>query len=329
MQAYLAAQTARKLEAAKQLRQRKLAKIQFKAADATARAKSIALNAAKDAETKAQRIKGKVETAAERRDRFLNLVASKAAFHNARHERNVEYVRSNLLLDARSTVVKLESKMAAAEYLRTLDLSLRQSKAALTNERAANVVERQRLHAHVVPMIGAARIRASHYAASERRADAISDIAEKAHGFVRRAVMTCAAAEVKARTDKETLRANMEERLTAAAERKGELLARDVTAMAGGGPSSPSPERAAARANGTLGHPRSAHGAARRRLSESPGSGGVGAAGGTVYRPPSPSSPYHPQRNTEGRRGRGVRSSAGNRGDGCFSVPTSPVGAGA
>lgn len=306
------------------------------AADATARAKSIALNAAKDAETKARRIKGKVETAAERRDRFLNLVASKAAFYNARHERNVEYVRNNLLLDARSTVVKLESKMAAAEYLRTLDLRLRQSKAALTNERAANVVERQRLHAHVNPMIGAARIRASHFAASERRADVISDIADKAHGFVRRAVMTCAAAEMKARVHKETLRANMEERLAAAAERKEELLARDVTAMAGGGPS-PSPDRAAAvgaaRWSGTPGRSCSAPGAAHRRLSESPGSGGAGAAGGTVYRPPSPSSPYYPQQLVEGRRSRSsakrLRHSVGNRGDGCFSVPTSPVGAGA
>ena len=146
----LTAQTSRKLEAAKQLRQRKLAKIQFKAADATARAKSIALNNVKDTETKKQQISSKVETAAQRRDRFLNHVASKAAFYNARHEHTVKHVRSSHILDARTTVVKLESKMAAAEYLRTLDLRLRQSKAALTNEKAANVVGLYKLNP-VVP----------------------------------------------------------------------------------------------------------------------------------------------------------------------------------
>lgn len=328
----LAAQTSRKLEAAKQLRERKLATVQFKAADATARGKSIALNAAKDAEHKARRIKGKAETAAQRRDRFLNLVASKAAFYNARHERNVEHVRANSQLEARVAVVQLESKMAAAEYLRTLDLRLRQSKAALTNERAAMAVERQRFASYAKPMMMAKNIRDSQSDASERRADAMTHVVEKAHGFVRRAVMTCAVAELKAKVHTETMRAHMEERLAAAAERKGDLLARDVTAMAGGGPSPSPPKR-----GGGGGRPQRAHSAigfhtARRRLSESPRVG----AGGTVFRPPSPGSPYYTQQlerdllAEEGRRSRaGVKRSRHSiaGGEGSFSVPTSPVGA--
>jgi len=289
LQAYLTSQTARKLEAAKQLRQRKIAGIQFKAADATARAKSIAVVAAKDAATKAMRIKGKVETAVQRRDRFLFFVASKAAFYNARHERGVAHVRANLFLDARTTVVKLESKMAAAEYLRTLDLRLRQSKAALTNERAANVVERQRLTSHVSPMIGAARIRAGQYMASERRNDALTDIANRAHGFVRKAVLTCAVAEVRAKEQTDTLRANLEDRLAAAAERKGDLLACHANVMAGGGPS---PDRTMAAA---VARPQSARGAFRRP-SES-----TGSTGGTVFRPPSPGSPFYSPRRAVAR----------------------------
>lgn len=281
--------------------------IQFKAADSTARAKSIALKQAKEAETKAALISAKVETAAQRRDRFLNLVASKAAFYNKRHAQNVRHARESLLMDARTTVVKLESKQAAAEYLRELDLRLRQSKASLTVERAANVVERQRLSDHVSPMIGAARIRAEQFMASERRAENITDIAARAHGFVRRAVLTCALNEVRAKEQAEAMRANLEERLAAAAERKEDLLASNVNAMAGGGPS-PSPER-----KSPAGRPRSAFGAAR-------------SPGGTVFRPPS-SSPGYLLAKAPVKGPRRYHGTSGSGGDGCFSVPTSPIGA--
>ena len=246
--------------------------------------------------------------------------------------------RANLLLDARMTVVKLESKMMAAEYLRTLDLRLRQSKAALTIERAASVVERQKLHDHVVPMVQACRIRDSQNSAAERRANAMTRVAEKAHGFVRRVVMTCAAAEMKARVQAEAARVNMEDRLAAAAERKEELLARDVTAMAGGGPASPSPERTTSAKRAQRPRPLTAlagdYPGARRRLSESP----FGVSGTTVYRPPSPDSPYLYKEieNDESRSRARSRSSRGGMkrsrhsiagGEASCSVPSSPVGA--
>ena len=247
-----------------------------------------------------------METAAQRRDRFLTLVASKAAFYNRRHDRNVTHARTAHALDVRTAVARLESRMAAAEYLRDLDLRLRQSKATLTVERAAAVVESQRLASYVSPMLGAARIKIVQEMASERRAGFLNEIAERAHSSVRRAVLTCATADVRAREHAEALRANLEDRLAAAADRKEDLLATNVNALAGGGPpcaSSPSPKR-----------PASATRAKRADLIE-----GVSSVGRTVFRPPSPGGPYSPETRAAARvkRGEGVSRSA----------PTSPAGA--
>jgi hypothetical protein len=215
-----------------------------------------------------------------------------------------------------------------------------------------NLVERQRLSHHVSPMIGAARIRQGLYRASQNRADVLTEVANKAHGFVRRAVLTCAAAEIRAKEHSEMLKANLDQRLAAAAERKGDLLALNVTALAGGGPS---PDRATS-ARSPAGRHRSAAeracsagallAAAPRLLSVQSPAGGGTTPGGTVFRPPSPGSPYYysaasqqPGSAGQPRRARSSRSSVKSRhssmdwvdlgagGDACFSLPSSPVGA--
>ena len=80
----------------------------------------------------------------------------------------------------------MESKHAAADYLRALDVHLRQSKAALTNVHVANVVERQRLTDAVSPMLRVAKIRATQHLAEERRQVALYQVASKANFFVRK-----------------------------------------------------------------------------------------------------------------------------------------------
>ena len=71
--------------------------------------------------------------------------------------------------------------------------------------------------------------------ASERRSEVLFDIQNKAHKFIRRAVVTCANNEVQNRRLSEHKRASLEERLAAAERRKEELLRCGVS-MAGGGP---------------------------------------------------------------------------------------------
>ena len=144
--------------------------------------------------------------------------------------------RAARVLDARVIAAGIQSKQAAADYLRSLDLRLRQQRAALTNERAAIVVERQRLSQHIQPMVAGAKLRAEQFMASERRSEALFDIQNKAHKFIRRAVVTCANNEVQNRRLSEHKRASLEERLAAAERRKEELLLCGVS-MAGGGPS--------------------------------------------------------------------------------------------
>ena len=144
--------------------------------------------------------------------------------------------RAARVLDARVIAAGIQSKQAAADYLRSLDLRLRQQRAALTNERAAIVVERQRLSQHIQPMVAGAKLRAEQFMASERRSEVLFDIQNKAHKFIRRAVVTCANNEVQNRRLSEYKRANLEERLAAAERRKEELLLCGVS-MAGGGPS--------------------------------------------------------------------------------------------
>ena len=144
--------------------------------------------------------------------------------------------RAARVLDARVIAAGIQSKQAAADYLRSLDLRLRQQRAALTNERAAIVVERQRLSQHIQPMVAGAKLRAEQFMASERRSEVLFDIQNKAHKFIRRAVVTCANNEVQNRRLSEHKRASLEERLAAAERRKEELLLYGVS-MAGGGPS--------------------------------------------------------------------------------------------
>uniref|UniRef100_A0A7S0I994 Uncharacterized protein n=1 Tax=Micromonas pusilla TaxID=38833 RepID=A0A7S0I994_MICPS len=234
--AELQAQYERKLEAAAQKRERRLANRQFAAADATARAKSIALERSRESETIARRLSDRIFEAAHRRDAQLDIVASKAAFFNERAVRVAAHKRAARVLDARVIAAGIQSKQAAADYLRSLDLRLRQQRAALTNERAAIVVERQRLSQHIQPMVAGAKLRAEQFMASERRSEALFDIQNKAHKFIRRAVVTCANNEVQNRRLSEHKRANLEERLAAAERRKEELLLCGVS-MAGGGPS--------------------------------------------------------------------------------------------
>lgn len=150
--------------------------------------------------------------------------------------RVAEHKRAARVLDARVIAAGIQSKQAAADYLRGLDLRLRQQRAALTNERAAIVVERQRLSQHIQPMVAGAKLRAEQFMASERRSEVIFDIQNRAHKFIRRAVVTCANNEVQNRRLSEYKRANLEERLAAAERRKEELLLCGVS-MAGGGPS--------------------------------------------------------------------------------------------
>ena len=160
-QAYLAAQTARKLEAASQSRQRAMARVTFAGVDATAKAKSIAVDAARRAAHKAHTLQATMSTASKRRDARVSLVANKVAFYNARAAHTTSIARYSVLADAKQLVAKVESKQAAADYLRALDQRLRQSKAALTNQRVANVVERQRLTTAVSPMLRVAKMRAT------------------------------------------------------------------------------------------------------------------------------------------------------------------------
>ena len=204
--------------------------------DATARAKSIALERSRESETIARRLSDRIFEAAHRRDAQLDIVASKAAFFNERAVRVAEHKRAARVLDARVIAAGIQSKQAAADYLRSLDLRLRQQRAALTNERAAIVVERQRLSQHIQPMVAGAKLRAEQFMASERRSEVIFDIQNRAHKFIRRAVVTCANNEVQNRRLSEYKRANLEERLAAAERRKEELLLCGVS-MAGGGPS--------------------------------------------------------------------------------------------
>ena len=115
--------------------------------------------------------------------------------------------------------------MAAAEYLRELDLRLRRTRAALANERAAHVLERRRFSDHVAPVIGAARIRADQQLARERRERVLDDVSAKARDFIRRAVLTvCAFVEVRDARRAERGRARIDARLSAACDRKEAYL---------------------------------------------------------------------------------------------------------
>lgn len=170
------------------------------------------------------RVRRKLDSAAARRDRVLELVSGKAAFFNIRAERAVAHARLSALVDARAAVARVESKMAAAEYLRELDLRLRRTRAALANERAAHVLERRRFSDHVAPVIGAARIRADQQLARERRERVLDDVSAKARDFIRRAVLTCAFVEVRDARRAERGRARIEARLSAACDRKEAYL---------------------------------------------------------------------------------------------------------
>jgi len=194
------------------------------------------LEKSRESETIARRLSDRIFGAAHRRDAQLDIVASKAAFFNERAVRVAAHKRAATVLDARVIAAGIQSRQAAADYLRSLDLRLRQQRAALTNERAAIVVERQRLSQHIQPMVAGAKLRAEQFMASERRSEAIFDIQNRAHKFIRRAVVTCANNEVQNRRLSEYKRANLEERLAAAERRKEELLLCGVS-MAGGGPS--------------------------------------------------------------------------------------------
>ena len=223
-QALLAAQTARKLEAAEQKRARALAAVAFRGADAGARVKAAALAATRLASDRSVRVRRKLDSAAARRDRVLELVSGKAAFFNIRAERAVAHARLSALVDARAAVARVESKMAAAEYLRELDLRLRRTRAALANERAAHVLERRRFSDHVAPVIGAARIRADQQLARERRERVLDDVSAKARDFIRRAVLTVAFVEVRDARRAERGRARIDARLSAACDRKEAYL---------------------------------------------------------------------------------------------------------
>jgi hypothetical protein len=266
------------------------------------------LKAARAAAEKAAAIETKVDVAVARRDAFLNLVAFKAHFFNARADRAVKHAKANARMDAKVTATRLQSRMAAAAYLRGLDVRLRQSKAALTTERAAHVVERQRLQNHVSPLIEAARIRADQFLADERRNEAVNATAARAHRFIRRAVVTAATREYNEAATAATRRANLEEKLAAAAERKSEMLS---LAYAGGGPEidsvrgSPtgswprmsrasSPRAARDFVSASTSPIKEIELAARARARGRPSTARGPRDLATVFRPPSPDSPYYP-----------------------------------
>lgn len=266
------------------------------------------MKAARAAAEKAAAIETKVDVAVARRDAFLNLVAFKAHFFNARADRAVKHAKANARMDAKVTATRLQSRMAAAAYLRGLDVRLRQSKAALTTERAAHVVERQRLQNHVSPLIEAARIRADQFLADERRNEAVNATAARAHRFIRRAVVTAATREYNEAATAATRRANLEEKLAAAAERKSEMLS---LAYAGGGPEidsvrgSPtgswprmsrasSPRAARDFVSASTSPIKEIELAARARARGRPSTARGPRDLATVFRPPSPDSPYYP-----------------------------------
>jgi predicted negative regulator of RcsB-dependent stress response len=150
-----------------------------------AKAKSIAVNAARHTAHAAHALQASMSTASKRRDARVSLVANKAAFYNARAAHTTSIARYSVLADAKQLVAKVESKQAAADYLRALDQRVRQSKAALTKQRVANVVERQRMTNATSPMLRGAKMRATQSLAEERRHESLTQVASKAGAYTR------------------------------------------------------------------------------------------------------------------------------------------------
>lgn len=226
--ASVAAKQERKLESASEARRRRLDAVAFRAADAAARVKSKARERRLSFSERAAELDVRLRRASRRRDAITNRVALKASFFSLRAARAAMRAEAKAKARSEETASRLARRVADAALLRELDVRLRQCKAALVNERASHVVERRRLSDSVAPMLGAARLNAQLARAAARREGVVAAVAQRARAFVRRAVVTCAAREVRAERSSAQKRASLEARVDAAARRKARFLERRV-----------------------------------------------------------------------------------------------------
>lgn len=226
--ASVAAKQERKLESASEARRRRLDAVAFRAADAAARVKSKARERRLSFSERAAELDVRLRRASRRRDDITNRVALKASFFSLRAARAAMRAEAKAKARSEETASRLARRVADAALLRDLDVRLRQCKAALVNERASHVVERRRLSDSVAPMLGAARLNAQLARAAARREGVVAAVAQRARAFVRRAVVTCAAREVRAERSSAQKRASLEARVDAAARRKARFLERRV-----------------------------------------------------------------------------------------------------
>lgn len=262
--AALASAIDRALEAASEKRKQQLRAVQFKAHNETAKVKSIAKQAELKKTTLAAKIDDQLELASQKRAAILNARSRKAAVYNDRHLHGVQRAKNAELREAKQLASKLESKMAAAEYLHDLATRLRQSKAALINEHAQVVLSRRRLSDAISPILKSAQIKAQQYFAETRRTEAMSAVQEKAGKFVQRAVHVCAIQQMKNEEHQQQAKINLETKLAAASARKEEYVnSRGASflfqlGLHRGGAMSPSPRKASPRMNMGADRPHSA-----------------------------------------------------------------------
>ena len=254
--ASVAAKVERKLESAAEVRRRRLDAITFRASDATARIKSVALSQKKEQTERLTQMNDKLREAQQRREAYTNRVALKASFFVLRVARAAVHAEADAKATAAETKARLTSRLANAEQLKELDVRLRQCKARLVVERASHVVARRRLSDSVKPVLGAAKLKAQLARAQSRRESVMNAVAVKARHFVRRAVVTCATAEVRQARNSVEKKASLDARLAGANSRKKmflELGARGLGhPLGGGGPSPPSAGRFARDSQGRL-----------------------------------------------------------------------------
>ena len=233
----------RKLESASEARHRRLRAVAFRAADAAARVKSVALALQRERVERQTEWHEKLREASRRRDAHTNRVALRASFFVLRASKAAAHASAAAAHRSAEIFSRLSARLENAETLKGLDVRLRKCKASLVCERASHVVQRRRLSDSVAPMLGAARLRASHARARARREGATRATSDKAGAFVRRAVVTCASNEVRAARFSMEKRARLDARIAAAARRKAsflELGARGLGhPLGGGGPSPP------------------------------------------------------------------------------------------
>ena len=263
----------RKLESASEARRRRLDAIAFRAADAAARVKSVALSRRREGSERRAQLEVRLHRASRRRDAFTNRVALKASFFSMRAVRAAARAEAKAQAASVETASRLERRVANAALLRDLDVRLRQCKAALVVERASHVVERRRLSDSVAPMLGSARLDAQLARAAARREGATDAVVAKARAFVRHAVVMCATHEVRVARWSAQKRASLDARIEAAVRRKARFMERGArghrTPLGGDGPSGSPP-------GGVIEEPMRAERVFRRGRVSAPGGSATG-----------------------------------------------------